>query len=38
MKRMPTKHEDRRIRRPERASVTEARNAALEASMRLRGF
>jgi hypothetical protein len=38
MKRMPTKPHDRRIRRPEPAAVTEARDAALEASMRLRGF
>jgi hypothetical protein len=38
MKRLPTTHSDRRIRRLEPTAVTEARDAALTVAMRLRGF
>jgi hypothetical protein len=38
MKRLPITHSDRRIRRPEPAAMTDARDAALAVAMRLRGF
>ena len=38
MTRLPPTHINRRIRRVEPTSVTEARDAALAVTMRLRGF